>query len=63
MARVGVTIEAGQRFKQNNTVWEVSRIIPFHGIPHASLVNVGEPTESKLISVSTLIKDSDYIRE
>lgn len=63
MARVGITIEAGQRFKQNNTVWEVSRIKPFHGIPHASLVNIGDPTGRKLISVSTLIKGSDYIRE
>ncbi len=53
----------GQCFKQNGIVWEVVKISSFNEIPHAQIMQVGDPTERKLISVSSLRADYDLVPE
>ncbi len=50
-------IPPGQRFKQNGIVWEVVKITTFNNIPHAQIMQVGDPTERKLISVAAMLDD------
>ncbi len=47
-------IQPGQWFQQNRIVWEVVRFKSFNDIPHVQIMKVDDPTELKLISVSTL---------
>ena len=47
-------IQPGQWFQQNRTVWEVVEFKSFNDIPHVQIMKVNDPTELKLISVSTL---------
>ena len=61
--RVRDVVELGQRFKRSSVVWEVMRISPIYGIPHAEIMKVGYPTEVKLISVSALLESSDFTQE
>ena len=61
--RVQNVVELGQRFKKTWDVWEVVRVRPVHGLPHAVIVNVRDRTEDKLISVSTLLEGSEFTPE
>ncbi len=56
-------IPPGQCFKQNGIVWEVVKITTFNNIPHAQIMQVGDPTERKLISVSSLRAYYDLVPE
>ena len=56
-------IETGQRFKQNSVEWEVVEFGSINGLPHVQIMKVGNPTERKLISVSTLRDSYDLVRE
>ena len=56
-------IQTGQCFKQNSIVWEVVKITSFNDIPHVQIMQVGDPTERKLISVSTLRSDYNLAPE
>ena len=47
-------IQPGQCFKQNSIVWEVDHFTSFNDILHVVIMQVGDPTERKLISVNTL---------
>ncbi len=47
-------IQPGQRFKQSGIAWEVVDFTSANGIPHVQIMKVDDPTERKLISVSTL---------
>ena len=47
-------IQPGQCFKQSGIAWEVVKFTSVHGIPHVQIMKVDDPTERKLISVSTL---------
>jgi hypothetical protein len=54
-------IPPGQRFKQNGIVWEVVKISSFNDIPHVQIMQVGNHTELKLISVSSLRAAYDLV--
>ena len=56
-------VEPGQRFKQNSVEWEVVDSSSINGLPHAHIMKVGNPTERKLISVSTLRDSYDLVTE
>ncbi len=56
-------IETGQRFKQNSVEWEVVEFSSINGLPHVQIMKVGNPTERKLISVSTLRDSYDLVPE
>ncbi len=56
-------IQPGQCFKQNSIVWEVVKISSFNDIPHVQIMQVGDPTERKLISVGSLRADYDLVSE
>ncbi len=47
-------LQPGQWFQQNRIVWEVMDFTSANGIPHVHISKVDDPTEHKLISVSTL---------
>ncbi len=51
----------GQCFKQQSIVWEIVKISSFNNIPHVQIMQVGDPTERKLISVSSLRYDYDLM--
>ncbi len=53
----------GQCFKQNSIVWEVVKISSFNNIPHVRIMQIADPTERKLISVSSLRADYDLVPE
>ncbi len=54
-------IPPGHCFKQNGIVWEVMKFTSVHGIPHVQIMKVDDPTERKLISVSTLRDGYDLV--
>ncbi len=56
-------LEPGQRYKQNGVTWEVVGFSSFNGIPHVQMMKVGDPSERKLISVSTLCDSYDLVPE
>ena len=56
-------LEPGQRFKQNGIAWEVVGFSSFNGLPHVQMIKLGDPTERKLISVSTLRDSYDLVPE
>ena len=56
-------VSPGQCFKQNSIVWEVVKISSFNDIPHVQIMQVGDPTERKLISVGSLRADYDLVSE
>ena len=47
-------IQPGQWFKQSGIAWEVVDFTSANGFPHVQIMKVDDPTERKLISVSTL---------
>ncbi len=47
-------IQPGQWFKQDSIAWEVVDFTSANGIPHVHISKVDDPTEGKLLSVSTL---------
>ena len=53
----------GQCFKQQSIVWEIVKISSFNNIPHVQIMQVGDPTERKLISVSSLRAYYDLVPE
>ncbi len=58
----------GQCFKRHSIVWEVVNISSLNNIPHVQIMQVqimqvGDPTERKLISVSSLCADYDLVPE
>jgi len=56
-------IQVGQRFQQNRIAWEVMDLTFANGIPHVQISKVGNPTECKLISVTTLHDEYDLLPE
>ena len=56
-------IQPGRCFKRNGIVWEVVKITSFNDIAHVQIMQVGDPTERKLISVSTLRSDYNLAPE
>ena len=52
-------IQPGQCFKRNSIVWEVVDFTSVNGITHVQIMQVRDPTERKLISVSALRHDYD----
>ncbi len=52
----------GRRFERNGVEWEVGRLssIP-DTVPHVEIFKVDDPTERKLISVSALLDDDDFV--
>ena len=56
-------IQVGQRVQQNRTEWEVMDIKPANGFPHVQISKVGDPTEHKLISLSSLLDGYDLLPE
>lgn len=62
MARIKHTdLQPEQRFQRNRVVWEVVDFSSVNGIPHVQISKVGNPTECKLISVSTLLGGYDLL--
>ena len=53
-------IQPGQCFKRNGIVWRVAGLTTINNISHVEIMQVGDPTELKLISVSTLRDDYEY---
>ncbi len=52
----------GQRFEHGGVVWEVGRISSVSDtVPHVEIFKVEDPTERKLISVSALLDDNDFV--
>ncbi len=56
-------LEPGQRYKQNGVAWEVVGFSSINGLPHVNIMKVGNPTERKLIAVSTLRDSYDLVTE
>ena len=56
-------IQVGQRVQQNGAVWEVMEIKPANGLLHVQISKVGDPTELKLISLSSLLGGYDLLPE
>jgi hypothetical protein len=56
-------IQPGQWFQQNRVVWEVVDFKSFNDIPHVQIMKVGDPTERKLISASSLRDGYDLLPE
>ena len=55
MARdVHSDLQPGQLVKQGGIPWEVVYFSSANGIPHVHIMKVDDPTECKLLSVSTL---------
>ncbi len=52
----------GRRFEHGSGVWEVARIssVP-NTMPHIELFKVQDPTERKIISVSALLANDDFV--
>ena len=52
----------GRRFERGGVEWEVARVstVP-EAVPHIELFMVHDPTERKLISVSALLDDNDFV--
>ena len=49
----------GQRVSCKGIAWEVLEIKSLQNIPHVAVMQVGNPTERKLISVRALFEDFD----
>jgi hypothetical protein len=56
-------VQLGQWFQQNRISWEVMDLTFANGIPHVQISKVGNPTECKLISVTTLHDEYDLLQE
>ena len=56
-------IQVGQRVQQNGAVWEVMEIKHANGLLHVQISKVGDPTELKLISLSSLLGGYDLLPE
>ena len=56
-------IQPGKCFKRNGIVWKVVGLTSIHGIPHVEIMQVGNRTELKLISVRTLRDDYELAPE
>ena len=56
-------LEPGQRYKQNSVEWKVVGFSSINGLPHVNIMKVGNPTERKLIAVSTLRDSYDLVPE
>ena len=56
-------IQVGQRFQQNRISWEVMDLTSANGFPHVQISKVSNPTERKLISVTTLHDGYDLLQE
>ena len=56
-------VQVGQWFQQNRISWEVMDLTFANGIPHVQISKVGNPTECKLISVTTLHDKYDLLPE
>ncbi len=52
-----------QWVQQSRVVWKVMDFASVKGIPHVHISKVGDPTERKLISVSTLRDGYDLLPE
>jgi hypothetical protein len=44
----------GQQFAKRHIVWQVDQFKSIYGIPHVDLLQVGNSTQRKLISVEAL---------
>ncbi len=52
----------GRRFERNGVEWEVGRLSSVRdSVPHVEIFKVEDPTERKLISVSALLDDNDFV--
>ncbi len=52
----------GRRFERGGVEWEVGRLSSTPDtIPHVEIFKVEDPTERKLISVSALLDDNDFV--
>ena len=52
----------GRRFERNGVDWEVGRFSSTPDtIPHVEIFKAEDPTERKLISVSALLDDNDFV--
>ena len=56
-------VQVGQWFQQNRIAWEVMDLTSANSIPHVQISMVGNPTECKLISVTTLHEGYDPLPE
>jgi hypothetical protein len=50
-------VHIGQQFLKRHIVWQIDQVKTVHGIPHVDLLQVGNSTERKLISVQALHED------
>ena len=56
-------VEIGQRYQLAGaaaTVWEVVKIVPQAGIPHARLISIDPNKDSRLMACSVLLEASRY---
>jgi len=52
-------LHAGQCFLRNRVAWMVDHFASLNGIPHVGIMQVGDPTVRKIISVNALRDDYD----
>ena len=50
-------VHVGQQFLKRHIVWQIDQVKTVYGIPHVNLLQVGNSTERKLISVLALHED------